>query len=105
MESKHSKNGWDRIGGVRSVSKPAEQYVVALRTTGYLGCSCKSWIFKKGTMTHDGFANTCKHIRSVLDESVPLKDLDLTPFGVAWLDKRRAAKKAAQEAAALAKVG
>ena len=105
MENKISKNGWSRIGGVRSQSKPAEQYIVALRTTGYLGCSCKSWIFKKGTLDHDGFKATCKHIRSVLDESVPLSDLDLTPFGVQWLDKRRAAKKAAQEAAALAKVG
>jgi hypothetical protein len=105
VENKISKNGWSRIGGVRSVSKPQEQYIVALRTTGYLGCSCKSWIFKKGTKDHDGFANTCKHIRSVLDESLALADLDLTPFGVQWLDKRRAAKKAAQEAAALAKVG
>jgi len=104
MDNKHSANGWDRIGGIRSKSNPAKQYIVALRTTGYLGCDCRSWIFKKGTKDHDGFANTCKHIRMVLDESIPLLDIDLTSFGIQWLDKRRVAKKAA-EAAKLGKTG
>lgn len=101
MDNKHSGNGWDRIGGVRSSTNPSEWYIVARRTTGYLGCSCKSWVFKKGVKDHDGFKATCKHIRAVLDESVPLADLDLTAYGVQWLMKRREAKGAAK----LASVG
>lgn len=102
MDNKASKNGWNRIGGVRSSSNPAEQYIVAERTGGALGCSCKSWIFKKGTKEHDGFKDTCKHIRSVLDESVPLLDLDLTAYGIQWLTKRRAAKAGVKQAVAVA---
>jgi len=92
MDNKHSKNGWDRIAGVRSESKPASFYIVALRTSGYLGCDCESWIFANGTKPHDGFEKTCKHIRSVLDGTVALADFDPTPFGTEWLEKRLAAK-------------
>lgn len=92
MEDNHSKNGWDRIAGIRSKSKPQESYNIGLRTSGYLGCSCKSWIYRKGTMAHEEFENTCKHIRSMLDGTVALKDFDATPFGMKWLQDRLAAK-------------
>lgn len=103
MEDKHSKNGWDRIGGVRSESNPTKFYVVALRTSGYLGCDCPSWVYRKGTQDHGGFKNTCKHQRALIDESIALKDLDLTTFGLNWLAKRAAAR--ADKSATVAKVG
>ena len=99
MDDKHSSNGWDRIGGVRSESNPAKFYIVALRTSGYLGCDCKSWIMKKGVKEHDGFANTCKHIRSILDESIARADFDATNFGLTWLMKRMEAKLKAKKTA------
>jgi hypothetical protein len=94
MDDKHSSNGWDRIGGVRSDSNPSKFYVVAVRTTGYLGCDCKSWIMKKGVKDHGGFANTCKHIRAVLDDAVLRADFDPTLFGITWMANRTAAKLA-----------
>lgn len=100
MIDKHSANGWNRIGSIRSASNPAKVYVVAERTGGAVGCNCPSWVFKRGTKAHDGHDRTCKHIRTLLDESVPLLDLDLTPFGIGWLMKRREAKGAAKVAKA-----
>lgn len=93
MEDKHSKNGWTRLGSIRSQTNPAkEPYVIAIRTGGALGCGCPSMIYRKGTKPFEEFAATCKHIRSFLDGSVALKDLDLTPFGMNWLNLRIAAK-------------
>lgn len=103
MDDKHSKNGWDRIGGIRSESNPAKMYVIGLRTSGYLGCDCPSWIYKKGLADHpDGFKQTCKHIRSLLDETVAHNDLDLTSFGLTWLGKRQSARVAKAKAKAKA---
>lgn len=92
MDDNHSKNGWTRLAGIRSQSKPQEQYILALRTSGYLGCSCKSYIYRKETKPHEEFEVTCKHIRSMLDGTVALKDFDATPFGMKWLQDRLAAK-------------
>jgi len=94
MDDKHSKNGWDRIGAIRSDTDPTTKYVVAMRTTGYLGCSCKSWVFKKGTKEHEGFKDTCKHIRSLLDETVNRSNFEATNFGTSWLMKRAEARYA-----------
>ena len=96
MLDKHSKNGWTRLAGIRSQSKPMESYNIGLRTSGYLGCSCKSWIYKKSTQAFEEFEHTCKHIRSMLNGTVPLSDWDPTPFGTQWLLNRLAAKIAAQ---------
>lgn len=101
MEDVHSSNGWDRIGGIRSASSPATWYNIGLRTSGYLGCSCRSWIYKQGVKPFEGFENTCKHIRDLLSEKIAMTDLDLTTFGLTWLGKRTAAKRQKQ----LAKVG
>jgi hypothetical protein len=94
MDDKASTNGWNRIGAIRSSTNPTEKYVVALRTTGYLGCSCKSWIYKKGTKEHDGFKDTCKHIRALLDETIDRSTFEATNFGTTWLMKRAEARYA-----------
>ncbi len=94
MDDKKSTNGWDRIGAIRSDSNPTEKYIVAMRTTGYLGCSCKSWVFNKGTKEHEGFKRTCKHIRSLLDETVNRANFEATDFGTSWLMKRAEARYA-----------
>lgn len=99
MDDKHSSNGWDRIGGVRSDSNPTKFYIVALRTSGYLGCDCPSWIYKKGTKQHGDFKDTCKHIRALLDETVARGDFDATMFGITWMAKRTAARLAKEGAA------
>jgi hypothetical protein len=92
MEDKHSKNGWTRIGGIRSESKPAEFYILAVRTGGALGCDCRSMIYRKGTKAHEEFEHTCKHIRAMLDGTVAIADFDPTPFGTVYLQKRLATK-------------
>ena len=94
MHDKHSANGWDRLAGIRSESDPTEVYNIGLRTSGYLGCSCKSWIFNKSTEAFEEFDRTCKHIRSMLKGTVALADWDPTPFGTQWLANRLAAKVA-----------
>jgi hypothetical protein len=94
MDDKHSSNGWDRIGRIRSDTNPTKFYVVAMRTTGYLGCDCKSWIFKKGTKEHEGFKDTCKHIRALIDETVTRSNFEATNFGTTWLMKRAEARYA-----------
>jgi hypothetical protein len=88
MDDKHSANGWTRIGKIRSESNPAKEYVIAIRTTGYLGCDCPSMKFRKGVKPHGEFEATCKHIRAVIDGTVSLADWNPTPFGTAWYQQR-----------------
>lgn len=89
MKLEFKNGGWQRIGEVRSESNPSKSYHVALNAAGHLGCSCPSWIHKP--MLADGSKAPCKHIVSLLNETLDHNGFDCTLFGLTWLAKRIAA--------------
>lgn len=89
---KHSKNGWSRVGVMKSASNPNQEYVIGVRTlkdgSTQVGCDCPGWKYAKNQAGSNS-KKPCKHLQALMAGQGSKFGFVATPYGSGWLHQQK----------------